>query len=140
MHWQENATKQKSASKLFKKGWWQIRKNNQNGQIFTKTHPHAFRSKLNEKIAIKFEERAIRKTEIRKKQAQKTSKFQLKQAQKASNPQVLKRKPQFHKKSTKSREISRLAKLIMWLQQAVTGSGKDEKKILRLLGTVSADV
>jgi len=37
---------------------------------------------LTQKIAIKFEENAIRKTEICKKQAQKTSKFQLKQAQK----------------------------------------------------------
>ena len=39
-------------------------------------------SKLKHEIAIKFEEKAIRKTEICKKQAQKTSIFQLKQAQK----------------------------------------------------------
>jgi len=37
---------------------------------------------LNQKIAIKFEEKAIRKTEIRKKQVKKRSKFQLKSAQK----------------------------------------------------------
>jgi len=37
---------------------------------------------LKQKIAIKFDEKAIRKTEICKKQAQNTSKFQLKQAQK----------------------------------------------------------
>jgi len=36
----------------------------------------------NNKSAIKFEKKAIRETEICKKQAQKTSKFQLKQAQK----------------------------------------------------------
>jgi len=34
------------------------------------------------KFAIKFEEKAIRKTEIRKKQVKKRSKFQLKSAQK----------------------------------------------------------
>jgi len=41
----------------------------------------------NNKSAIKFEKKAICKTEICKKQAQKTS-----------NPQVLKKKPQIHKK------------------------------------------
>ena len=45
------------------------KKHTQNEQIFTKTHPHAFWSKLKPKIAIEFEEKAIRKTEIRKKQA-----------------------------------------------------------------------
>jgi len=49
---------------------------------FSQKHArYAFRSTLKQKIAIKFEEKAIRKTEICKKQAQKTSKFQLKQAQ-----------------------------------------------------------
>ena len=54
----------------------------QSEQNFIKPHPHAFLSKLKPKIAINFEEKAIRKTEIRKKQVKKTSKFQLKSAQK----------------------------------------------------------
>jgi len=39
----------------------------------------------NNKSAIKFEKKAIRKTEICKKQAQKTNKFQLKQATRKSS-------------------------------------------------------
>ena len=58
----------------------------------------------NSKSAIKFEKKTIRKTEIRKKQAQKTSKFQLKQAQKQAIRKSPK-KPQDHKKiSPNSRE------------------------------------
>jgi len=50
---------------------------------FSQKHAqYAFWSKLKHKIAIKFEEKEIRKREICKKQAQKTSKFQLKQVQK----------------------------------------------------------
>jgi len=60
------------------------KKHTQNDQIFTETHPHAFWSKLKQKIAIKLEEKAIRKTEIRNKQTKKTSKFQLKQATRKS--------------------------------------------------------
>ena len=71
---------------------------------FSQKHAqYAFRSKLKQKIAIRFEEKAIRKTEICKKQVKKTSKFQLKQAQKQAtrtssrkpaNPQK-KNKPKF---------------------------------------------
>ena len=52
----------------------------------------------NNKSAIKFEKKAIRKTEICKKQAQKTSKFQLKQAQKQATRKSSKN-PQLHKKN-----------------------------------------
>jgi len=54
---------------------------------------------LKQKISIKFEEKAIGKTEICKKQAQKTSKFQLKQAQKQATRKSSK-KTQFHKKTS----------------------------------------
>jgi len=60
---------------------------------------YAFRSKLKQKIAIKIEEKAIRKTEICKKQAEKTSKFQLKQAQKQATRKSSKN-PQLHKKTS----------------------------------------
>jgi len=103
MRWQENATKRKMARKLFKKGCSKSEKKHLNDQIFTKTHPHALRSKLQQKIAINFEEKAIRKTEIRKKQTKKTSKFQLKQVQKQATRKSSK-KSQFHKKSINSRE------------------------------------
>jgi len=73
---------EKSASKLNKKAWWQIRKNKPKMTKFSQKHTHVFRSKLKQKVVIKFEEKTIRKTEICKKQAQKTSKFQLKQTQK----------------------------------------------------------
>ena len=53
----------------------------------------------NNKSAIKFEKKAIRKTEICKKQAQKTSKFQLKQAQKQATCESSKN-PQLHKKAS----------------------------------------
>jgi len=59
---------------------------------------YAFRSKLKQKIAMKFKEKAIRKTEICKKQAQKTNKFQLKQAQKQVTCKSSK-KPQLYKKN-----------------------------------------
>jgi len=36
------------------------KKHIQSEQNFVKTHPHAFLSKLNQKNAIKFEEKAIR--------------------------------------------------------------------------------
>ena len=74
---------------------------------FSQKHAqYAFRSKLKQKIAIKIEEKAIRKTEICKKQTQKTSRFQLKQAQrqatrksskKPATPQ--KNKPKFAEKT-----------------------------------------
>ena len=83
VRWQENSTKRKSARKSNKKSWWQIRKNKFKITKFSPKHSqYAFRNKLKQKIAIKFEEKAIGKTEICKKQAQKTSKLQLKQAQK----------------------------------------------------------
>jgi len=70
---------------------------------FSQKHAqYAFRSKLKQKIAIKIEEKAIRKTEICKNQTQKTSKFQLKQATRKSskNPQLHKKnKPKFAKKT-----------------------------------------
>jgi len=72
-----------SARKLNEKAWWQIRKNKPKMTKISQKHAqYAFRSKLKQTISIKFEEKAIRKTEICKKQAQETSKFQLKQAQK----------------------------------------------------------
>ena len=52
----------------------------------------------NNKSAIKFEKKAIRKTEICKKQAQETSKFQLKQATRKSSKKPAtprKNKPKF---------------------------------------------
>ena len=52
----------------------------------------------NNTSAIKFERKAIRKTEICKKQAQKTSKFQLKQAQKQATSKSSK-KPATPKKN-----------------------------------------
>jgi len=73
---------------------------------FSQKHAqYAFRSKLKQKIAIQIEEKAIRKTEICKKQAQKTSKFQLKQAQKQATRESSKKpatpqknKPKFARK------------------------------------------
>ena len=59
-----------SASKLNKKAWWQMRKNKPKMTKNSQKHAqYAFRSKLKQKIDIKFEEKAIRKTEICKKQA-----------------------------------------------------------------------
>jgi len=90
---------EKSASKLNKKAWWQIRKNKTKITKFSQKHAqYALRSKLKQKIAIIFEKKEIRKTEICKKQAQRTSKIQLKQAtrkssRKPANPQ--KSKPKF---------------------------------------------
>jgi len=83
MRWQENVTKRKISKKIKWKAWWQIRKNKPKITKFSQKHAqNAFRNKLKQKIAINFEEKAIGKTKICKKQAQKTSKFQLKQAQK----------------------------------------------------------
>jgi len=73
---------------------------------FSQKHAqYAFRSKLKQKIAIQIEEKAIRKTNICKKQAQKTSKFQLKQAQKQATRESSKKpatpqknKPKFARK------------------------------------------
>jgi len=72
---------EKAGSKVNKKSGWQIWKNKPKMTKFSQKHAqyqYAFRSKLKQKIATKFEEKAIRKTEICKKQAQKTRKFQLK--------------------------------------------------------------
>jgi len=40
MHWQEMPQNEKSASKLFKKGWWQIRKNTLKMTKFLQKHTH----------------------------------------------------------------------------------------------------
>jgi len=67
---------EKSATKLNKKAWWQIRKNKPKMTKFSQKHAqYAFRSKLKHKIAIQFEEKVIRKTEICKKEAQKQANF-----------------------------------------------------------------
>ena len=58
----------------------------------------------NNKSAIKFEKKAIRKTEICKKQAQKTSKFQLKQAQKQATRKSSKKPATPQKTSPNLRE------------------------------------
>ena len=58
----------------------------------------------NNKSAIKFEKKAIRKTEICKKQAQKTSKFQLKQAQKQATRKSSKKTANPQKTSPNLRE------------------------------------
>jgi len=60
----------KSARKLNKKAWWPIRKNKPKMTKFSQKHAqYAFSSKFKMKNAIKFEEKAIDKTEICKKQA-----------------------------------------------------------------------
>ena len=83
---------------------------------------YAFRSKLKQKIAMKFKEKAIRKTEICKKQAQKTNKFQLKQAQKQVTCKSSKKPQLYKKKQAQIRgKAARLATLAhgagpVWLQ------------------------
>jgi len=78
--------------------------------IFSQKHTeYAFMSKLKHEIAMKFDEKSIRKTEIWKKQAQKTSKFQLKQAQKQATRNSTKKQAQIHGKT------ARLATLMLVL-------------------------
>jgi len=77
------------------------KKHTQNDQIFTKTHPHVFRSKLNQKNAIKFEEKAIRKTEIRKKQAQKNEQISVEASPKSKQPASLQKKTAIPQKKHK---------------------------------------
>jgi len=61
---------EKTGNKVNKKVWWQSQKNKPKMTKFSQKHAqYAFRSKLKQKIATKFEEKAIRKTEIGKKQA-----------------------------------------------------------------------
>jgi len=80
-------------------------------KISQKHAQYAFRSKLKQKIAIKFEEKAIRKTKIWKKQAQKRSKFQLKQAQKQATRKSSK-KPATQQK--KQAQIRRKTARLVW--------------------------
>ena len=69
---------EKSASKSNKKAWWQIRKNKPKMTKFSQKHAqYAFRSKLKQKIAIKFEEKAIRKQKSAKNKPKKQANFSL---------------------------------------------------------------
>jgi len=91
---------EKLARKSNKKSGWQIRKNKPKMSIFSQKHAqHTFRSKFKQQNCHKIWKKAIPKTEICKKQAQKTSKFQLKQAQ---NKQFasLHKNQQLHKKTS----------------------------------------
>jgi len=59
----------------------------------------------NSKSSIKFEKKTIRKTEICKKQTQKTSKFQLKQAQKQATHKPSKKYATPQKNKRENRKI-----------------------------------
>ena len=89
--WKFNKTK-KSAKKLNKKAGRQIRKTSPKWGNFHKNTPNMpLAVNWKSKSAIKFEKKAIRKTEICKKQTQKTNKFQFTTSAKTSNPQALKK-------------------------------------------------
>ena len=113
---------EKSASKLNKKAWWQIRKNKPKMIKFSQKHAqYTFRSKLKQKIATKFEETAIKKTKICKKQARKTSKISVKTSPKTSKPQVFKNTRKSTKKQAQiRRKTAGLATLVPMLHYSGT--------------------
>ena len=78
------------------------KKQAQNDQIFTKTRSIGFRSKLIQKIALKFEEKAIRKTEICKKQVNFS-----KNKPKNKQPASLQKNLQLHKKTSPNSQENR---------------------------------
>jgi len=80
--WKFNKTKNQQENWI-KKQWNKSEKTSTKSVNFHKNTPNMpLAVNWNSKSAIKFEKKAMRKTEICKTQAQKTCKFQLKQAQK----------------------------------------------------------
>jgi len=80
----------------------------------------------NNKSAIKFEKKAIRKTDICIKQAQKTSKFQLKQAQKQATRKSSKKPATPQKNKPKfCGKTARLATLLQKLFRKTVSSDSD---------------
>jgi len=81
-----------SASKLNKKGWWQIRKNKPKMTKISQKHAqYAFRSKLKQKIAIKFEKKSNQKNRNLQKTSPKNKQITIKTNPKTSNPQDFKK-------------------------------------------------
>jgi len=101
---------EKSASKLNKKAWWQIRKNEPKMIKFSQKHAqYTFRSKLKQKIATKFEKTAIKKNKNLQKTSPKNKQISVKTRPKTSNPQVFKNTRKSTKKtSPNSRENRRV--------------------------------
>jgi len=125
---------EKSARKSNKKHLGKSEKTSPKWANFHKNTPNMpLAVHWNSKSAIKFEKKTIRKTDICKKQAQKTSKFQLKQSQKQATRKPSKK----HRSSTKKQaqfrgKNARLAALLAAIEKTRLQIAEKQWPLLQL--------